>query len=565
MAKKSFFLILLFYCTVTVASISSAIGLDTYEDDTYDFTESVFRTAKNIIICDTSSLRGFLSLIGDSIPNDCLPDEQNLNPSDQTIGSEATIISRTAPYVAKPDNTFFPLSNPKDLIICNSSSIPEFIAHEGGLLPRGCFYAAQVQNTDSSIYSSKSTIDTIPQIDPIETDTDDFADFGFMTNINDVLIGDNSSWRGFIALEGRFFPHSSLYEGQGQNNGSLIINPQYSYLSASDILFTIEPYLQIDSQDANRTHFNFRDFYALTTWDSWEFAIGARTIYWGVTESRQLVNIINQTDLVVDIHGTDKLGQPMISASGYTDIGNFEFYLMSFFQERTYPGYHGRVRPPLAIDTDQTTYESGAEKNNVDFATRYSQYFGDIELGLSYFQGTARQPIIRIVPQANYSMAFVPYYEQLKQTGLDGQLLLGEWLLKGEAVYRDSSSARYFSSTVGFEYTFIGIADSAVDCTVVSEWLYDERGYEATTPYQNDIMLGLRFTFNDINGTLIKFGVTKDIEKSAAAYKFEAERRLTDHWKMNFVGYVFAESELIDEIYFIRDDDYAALKLLYYF
>ncbi len=388
---------------------------------------------------------------------------------------------------------------------------------------------------------------------------------GMLLACDDVVSCGIVSWRGFAALETFFFTRNGIYEGQGQNNSSLIINPELSYSWPSGNSITVGPYLLLDSRDSKRNQFDFRDLSALVLWDDWEFGLGMRTIYWGITESQQLIDIINQKDYLANIDGNEKFGQPMLSAAGSTDYGTFEIYVMPFFRERTYAGENGRLRFPLIVDTDKTRYESGAEEYHVDFAARYGQYIGDWEFGLSQFLGTARQPIFEPGLQNGITPVLVPYYEQISQTGLDLQVLLGEWLLKWESTYRDSTSTSSIAFTTGFEYTFTGIADTAVDCTMVMEWLYNDIDNLSIAPYDNDIMLSFRISFNDISSTEIKLGVTKDIEDSPAIYKLSAERRITDHWKLKLEGYLFSESEPVDAYYYIRDDDYVSLKLLYYF
>ncbi len=399
-----------------------------------------------------------------------------------------------------------------------------------------------------------------------DADDEYVLDVGLLIECDDAVSCGIPSWRGFVALENRYFVHHGTYKGQDQQNDvAFIVNPEFSYSWPSGNIVTIEPYLLLDSMDKERTEFDLREAYGLMLWEDWEFGLGARTIFWGVTESRQLVDIVNQKDYLANLDGTEKFGQPMVSAAGNTNIGNFELYLMPFFREQTSPGVDGRLRSPLLVDSDQSRYESGAEEYHLDVAARYSQFIGDWEFGLSYFSGTSRDP--ELVPglQDGVTPVLIPYYEQINQAGLDVQVLAGEWLLKWESIYRDKESDDFIAFTTGVELTFTGILDTVVDCTVVAEWLYDDRGIRARTPYENDIMLGFRFAFNDISGSEIKLGVTKDINDSPAVYKFNAERRITDYWKVQLEGYVFSEAEQIDAIYFFRNDDYVSLTLMYYF
>ena len=58
-----------------------------------------------------------------------------------------------------------------------------------------------------------------------------------------------------------------------------------------------------DDNDPARTHTEVRELYYQVIGSDFEFRLGARRVFWGVTESRHLVDIINQTDFVEDIDG----------------------------------------------------------------------------------------------------------------------------------------------------------------------------------------------------------------------------------------------------------------------
>src|SRR5690606_12637972 len=47
--------------------------------------------------------------------------------------------------------------------------------------------------------------------------------------------------------------------------------------------------------------------------DAWEVRAGLSRVFWGVTETRHLVDVINQVDLRFDPDGDERLSQPMLS------------------------------------------------------------------------------------------------------------------------------------------------------------------------------------------------------------------------------------------------------------
>ncbi|PCI00376.1 MAG: hypothetical protein COB76_03740, partial [Alphaproteobacteria bacterium] len=221
---------------------------------------------------------------------------------------------------------------------------------------------------------------------------------------------------GFVGMETRIFSQSPKHDGQ--KNGpelSMIFNPEFRY-SAGDHRFSFIPFYRHDSRDDERSHFDVREAYWLYLADDWEILTGVNKVFWGVTESRHLVNIINQNDGVEDLDGEDYLGQPMVNIATQTDFGRLSFYALPGFRERTFAGASGRLRAASPVDTNNAIYESSAGDKHVDVAVRWSHYFGDWDVGLSHFYGTGREP--RLIENAA-GTKFDPYYDIINQTGLD--------------------------------------------------------------------------------------------------------------------------------------------------
>lgn len=53
-----------------------------------------------------------------------------------------------------------------------------------------------------------------------------------------------------------------------------------------------------DLEDSERTHVDLRELYWRRSFASADLYIGLRKLFWGVTESVHLVDVVNQTDLV---------------------------------------------------------------------------------------------------------------------------------------------------------------------------------------------------------------------------------------------------------------------------
>ena len=369
---------------------------------------------------------------------------------------------------------------------------------------------------------------------------------------------------GSAGIEGRYFPSSPKYPGQRDQDGSLVLEPEFYYDTGGGLSFTFSPFARLDSADDERTHLDIRELQLWLVREKWELRAGIGKVFWGTTEFVHLVDIINQTDAVEDIDGEDKLGQPMVQLSVPGDFGVVDLFLLPYFRERTFAGQHGRLRYPLEVDTDHPLYESGAEQHHFDYALRYATTVLDADFGFSYFAGTGREPTL-LPSFSGGRLHLVPYYERIRQVGFDLQAALGNTLLKLEALHRDGQGESFEAATGGIEYTFYGIGDSLADLGILLEGAWDERGDSATTFADNDLMFGLRYSANDQAGTTLLMGLIQDLDNESRLIRLEGGRRLTDNWKLLLEGDFFLNVDARDPLVSMEDDDLVQLELRYYF
>jgi hypothetical protein len=373
-------------------------------------------------------------------------------------------------------------------------------------------------------------------------------------------------WRGNVALELRRFLEPATSSLQSDQNTSLSGEIEYYHAFDDGINnFVVTPFFRKDENDENRTHADIRELAWIQYADEYELRVGISKVFWGVTESRHLVDIINQTDNVENIDGEEKLGQPMVNLSYLTDdSGTIDFFLLPYFREREYPSLTGRPRLPLPVDTDNPVYESPDEQHHTDLALRWSHSFDVWDIGISYFDGTARQP--RLVPDLDGDglPILVPHYDQIGQAGIDAQATTEAWLWKLESIYVDTKNQANYSAAVGgFEYTFVGIFDGDSDIGLISEYLYDQRA--DTQPFQDDIMVGLRWVPNDEHSTEVLFGTIQDLDGGGRTYNLEASRRIAESFVLS--GELRAISGAANDpvLDSVANDDYLQVELGYYF
>ncbi|NOH81615.1 hypothetical protein F0231_17915 [Vibrio sp. RE86] len=363
---------------------------------------------------------------------------------------------------------------------------------------------------------------------------------------------------GQVNVEHRQFFSSGL-QGQDKGQTSLVIQPELYWQLGDSSDFTFTPFYRLDSLDDERSHGDIREALYLTYWDDYELRAGIGKVFWGVTESAHLVDVVNQTDAIESVDGEDKLGQPMVHFTSIKEWGSVDAMLLPYFRERTFSGIDGRLRPTIPV-SDDAIYESSREEQHIDFALRYSQMLGDWDIGLSYFQGTNRDPYYQL-----HGSELKPYYAQAKQVGLDVQGIVEDWLWKLESIYRDSAD-HHVGLVSGFEYTIVGAFETVWDLGLIAEYLYDSRGNNAQSIGQNDLFAGMRVTLNDEDSTEVLFGITQDLDNSDVySAKLEASSRLTNNLSWTIDGWWFENETPEDLLYFGRKDDFIELSLEYYF
>ena len=242
----------------------------------------------------------------------------------------------------------------------------------------------------------------------------------------------------------RYFPDAPLYPGQHTEYFSTMFQPEvYLEWDNRKQLLQFTGFARLDQFDNQRTHADIRELYWQRISKKWEFSVGIKKIFWGVTESNHLVDIINQADVLEGFDLEQKLGQPMVHISRSQKWGTIDMYAMTYFRPMQFPGREGRLRPPFEPDNDNTTYESDMEDYNPDLAIRWSHSIGVFDVGLSHFYGTSRLPLFQTLDGENFS----PHYELINQTGIDLQAATGSMLWKTEAIHRVSKRKRIMAAT----------------------------------------------------------------------------------------------------------------------
>lgn len=164
---------------------------------------------------------------------------------------------------------------------------------------------------------------------------------------------DNISTDYSLILQQRYYPQQGMQQ-QAKAHGAAALSAEWAWQSDDrEQQWVLQPYLRWDQRDYERNLIDLRQAYWQYAGSGFDIKAGIDIVFWGVTESQHLVDVINQTDAVASVDGEAKLGQPMLNWNLYGDGGTLALYLLPYFRERTLAGPDGRLRSPLLVDNDK--------------------------------------------------------------------------------------------------------------------------------------------------------------------------------------------------------------------
>ncbi|MBX2867796.1 MAG: hypothetical protein KTR18_03940 [Acidiferrobacterales bacterium] len=354
-------------------------------------------------------------------------------------------------------------------------------------------------------------------------------------------------------------------ESKFEDNVAVGIEPEIKgSFNDGDLIYNFTPFIRLDSRDEERQHADIRELHLLNALDDWELSIGISKVFWGVTESSHLVDIINQTDALEGIDGEDKLGQPMVRVSRSFEETVLTGFLLPGFREREFLGSDNPLALPFPINNDPV-YQSDAEELNIDYALRFSGYKGIIDYGLSWFHGTSREPSF----MPGFDGRLIPQYGLIDQWGVDIQATIDAWLWKLEVInrnYDDDAFGEDFTAAVGgFEYSFYGMADGLFDLGLLAEYHTDSRNDPSSVNFQNDLFLATRLAFNDAESSELLAGIFVDQDDDSTSLRIEGSRRVFGDAKLSLEAQAFSNIDENNVSYEFRNSDFVELSLELYF
>ena len=313
-----------------------------------------------------------------------------------------------------------------------------------------------------------------------------------------------------------------------------------------------------DEQDDERRYTDIRQASLHWRRDRVSMSLGVGTFFWGVSESINIVNVLNQADLRQTVDGKEKIGQTFASVGLRFGHGEVSLYYLPIFREREFP-----ERPSLGLPVSGRAIFEASDRNR-DFALRGHFYIGDLETGLGYFKGTRRAPLL--ISRNPAATTLTPFYIETENLLLDALYLFDETILKLEVKTGHELDQGFFAANVGIEYPIYSLPDSIQDLSLIAEYLIDDRDAQAESLGQNDLFIGLRTSFGEIGKSQVRGVISYDFDSHANFLDIGLEHRLNDYFRLETRALVFLNASREDTwLYPVRNEDFIELKLHYSF
>ncbi len=389
--------------------------------------------------------------------------------------------------------------------------------------------------------------------------------------------------QGHVGLEGQWY--TQLPNAKHQNNviafETVEMRYEHEALQLQASLYAQQDYDDLaGSADNDRTFVRLEELYGTYEFsDSMLFA-GRNIRFWGALEVRNIVDVFNPIDMRSDIFNTDKMGVWNVAYTYYSDASEWSVILKLYEENQkmaAYP-YAYYVFPPFVTYDHMLQSESSRYRPSI-----YLSYVSSLDweypldVALIFENGYDSQRYFlsdRVFESSSVSVTAHAYL--VNKVMSYNTMVVGATLLKLEALYTDvidnERVSDYYHLGLGAEYTLTFDTLSG-DLGLIGEYyrygtlehgkLSDLELYET---FQNDLFLGVRYTFNDVDDSSLIGGVIQDLEYHERVCYVEYESRFGDAVKLNLdYRYIDPSSRYQTAYALLKEHERLGLKLSYYF
>lgn len=394
---------------------------------------------------------------------------------------------------------------------------------------------------------------------------------GLFLILNTKAIASNSDWEinHEMGFDIREFHKQEAYSNQ-KNTYSSYFKTEFFFTISDNINFISEPYYRYDHNDKNRTLFDFKVNKFTYFGENYEIKLGVDEVFWGVTESKNLVNIINTNDNAAgDLK--EKLGQPLLAYTIFSEqVGYIDFYFLPVSVKSAQIGQEGRLRFSNPTENNGHIYSGGAGEKIPSWAFKWEKNISIFDFSFQGFRGNSRENSITPILEGA-SLKYFPGYERISQLGTYFQLVSGPIIYKIEAIKKNGQKnaknirKNFFSYTLGIEYLYNRLFEKKWDINTFIEYSNDDRNNDSLDILQNDLFIATKLIFNNIQGAELLASTTFDLDGGGNTALAEFSSRLSENMRVTALYQAYWSTNNKDILYSFRRDNHFGLKLVKYF
>jgi hypothetical protein len=404
---------------------------------------------------------------------------------------------------------------------------------------------------------------------------------------------DNFEFKGDVDLSAQYYFKKPDEKNKDNYTASTRLEMAYTHedLQIKANIFAQQDYYDLTNspQETQRSFVRLDELYLQYDMENDQLIVGKNIKFWGALEVRNITDGFNPLDLRSDPFSKDKLGVWNLSFTHYTENGELSFILKGYEQGRAMSAYpYVYYFFPKNINTPQgaiplvyndtlitqegsmrpSYYISYSGSTDTTYPLDYAVIFENGYDSQRYYSITPNDPTLKTQENA-YIVNKISTYNTL---------VIDNTLYKLEALYADvqksdeNNVSSYFHLGVGVEHTLTQIYKEA-DLGFIGEYYYydtldsdKKTDLELFETFQNDLFLGLRYSFNQGDDASVVGGAIVDLDYNEQVYYFEYESRIADTIKLNFdYRYIQPSKRTLTAFHLMGQHERISLKLGYYF
>ena len=348
-----------------------------------------------------------------------------------------------------------------------------------------------------------------------------------------------------IEVEGYIGLDSQSYSDKNNKHSNNVTLQQQLKITYEKENFSsiLELYAQEDKSDFSstkendRTFLRINEFYTQYEGEDYKLLFGKNIRFWGALEVRNIVDTFNRRDSRNDSFTTDKIGAYNISYSHYFEDSELSVITKLYEQKSKMANssYMYSILNEGQSYNDKLESEKSLYRPSLYLAYNGSSYGDEYSLDYAfiYENGYDSQRYFTVNNNEYKQHAYLVNKFMTYNT-----LVLDSTLYKLEALYANITENKnisdYIHIALGIEHTLDALS-SGHEIGLISEYYYYDtfehdklNDLSLGETFQNDLFLGMRYSFNDADDSNAVGGIIIDTQYDEQSYYIEYETRIYD-------------------------------------